>query len=368
MKKKIIYLFNVILVLVTISSCSSTTSNKSIGITSHTHSYSSKVVEPTCTEQGYTLFTCVNGDDYYKDNYKNALGHSFTEGEKNFLCTRCGKSEADGFTFKQATMDGEACYAVTGVNSTAVINGILNVPRKYESLPVRGIMNWSFSSVTKEVKKVLIHDNIKNIFSDLWHGTGIYTPDWETMSSLEEIVFDSTCSDMRIEAGAFNNCPKLAKVNITKGMIKYAPADAVTTENGGTAEYIFKGTPYFKNNTTIKNGLYYIADLLLYANLNEISSTLTIDNDTIWINPCIFNKCTFLKSVIIPNSVTFIGKSAFLNCSNLETINFCGTISQFKEIFIEPSAFSGIKAKSITCTDGTVTSYKYNGYTYNIGN
>lgn len=363
MKKIFIGLFDILLVLSMLTGCSSNGGDK----TPHIHSYISTIIQPTCTEQGYTLYTCEGEDYSYKDNYIDALGHNWTEGERNYICTRCSKYETDGYTFKLATMDGESCYVITGVNSTAVANGVLNIPRKYESLPVRGIMNWSFSSVTKQVKKILIHDNIKNIYSDLWHGTSIWTPDWETMSTLEEIVFDSTCSGMRIEAGAFSNCPKLAKANIREGMIKYVPADAVTTTNGGTAEYIFKDTPYFKNNATNKNGLYYIADLLLFADLNEISSSISIDAGTVWINPCIFNKCTFLKSITIPNSVVTIGKNAFNGCVNLETITFSGTVAEFKKISIGVSAFSGTKATSIICNDGIVTSYTNNGYSYQIG-
>jgi hypothetical protein len=354
--------------LLMLTGCSSNNSGANNGNNSaHTHSYTTQVIAPTCTEQGYTLHTCVDGDDSYKDSYTNPLGHSWVEGEKNYHCSRCNQSEAEFFTFKQGTMDGESCYVITNVTSKAVINNTLEVPRKYESLPVRGIMNWAFSGVTKEVKKVIIHSNIKNIYSNLWHGTGTWTPDWETMSSLEEIVFDTSCSGMRIEAGAFNNCPSLAKANISKGMIKYAPADPVTTQNGGTAEYLFKGTPYFTNYANCKSGLYYIADLLLYADLNEINSNITIDSGTVLINPCLFNKCTSIERVTIPNSIGVIGSQAFNGCAKLASITYSGTVSQFKSMIIGPSVFSGTKAKSITCNDGNVTSYTYNGYTYEIG-
>lgn len=369
MKKTFICLTILLLSIALFSSCSSNESNNGTSgsnNTQHAHAYSTKVIAATCSEQGYTLHTCPCGD-VYKDNYKDALGHSWISGEKNYYCSRCNKSEADGFSFHLATMDGESCYTITNVSSNAVINGILEVPRKYESLPVRGIMNWAFSSVTMQVKKLIIHDNIKNIFSDIWHGTGIWTPDWDTMSTLEEIVFDKTCSGMRIEAGAFNNCPKLSKANIKKGMIMYAPADAVTTQNGGTGEYLFKDTPYFKNNATIKNGLYYIADLLLYANLNEVNSSTKIDEGTVFINPCIFNKCTFLKSIYIPSSVLSIGKDAFNGCLSLESIIYNGTVEQFNAISVGPNSFGNLKAKSITCNNGSVTRYYYNGYTYTVG-
>ncbi len=43
------------------------------------HKYVDKVVDPTCTEKGYTLHTCERGDNEYKDNYKDALGHEYGE-------------------------------------------------------------------------------------------------------------------------------------------------------------------------------------------------------------------------------------------------------------------------------------------------
>ncbi|MDD4157552.1 MAG: leucine-rich repeat protein [Candidatus Cloacimonetes bacterium] len=366
MKKIFIGLFSLLLGITLLSGCSFENSGGGGGETQHTHSYSTVVVAATCTSEGYTVHKCSCGDSYI-DSKTSALGHNWVEGERNYSCSRCGRVETEGFTFKLATMDGESCYAVTNATSKAVVNGVLEIPRKYESLPVRGIMNWSFSAVTEQVKKIIIHDNIKNIYSNLWHGTSIWTPDWDTMSALAEIVFDSTCSGMRIEAGAFNNCPNLARANIKKGMISYVPCDAVTTQNGGSAEYIFKGTPYLTNNLTKKNGLNYLADLLLYADLNEISSNITIDSDTVWINPCVFNKCTFIKSVAIPKTVKSIGKEAFNGCSQLEIITFNGTMAEFKKIAIAPSVFSGTKATSVTCADGSVTSYTYKGYTYHIG-
>ena len=44
----------------------------------HQHEYVEKTVESTCTEKGYTEFTCECGHSY-KDNYVEELGHSFGE-------------------------------------------------------------------------------------------------------------------------------------------------------------------------------------------------------------------------------------------------------------------------------------------------
>ena len=54
----------------------------------HTHSYTTAVTAPTCTEDGYTTHTCACGYSY-KDTYTKALGHSY----KNGKCTRCGAAD-----------------------------------------------------------------------------------------------------------------------------------------------------------------------------------------------------------------------------------------------------------------------------------
>ncbi len=43
----------------------------------HTHDYKTVVTAPTCTEQGYTTYTCECNDSYV-DDYVNASGHSYT--------------------------------------------------------------------------------------------------------------------------------------------------------------------------------------------------------------------------------------------------------------------------------------------------
>ena len=79
------------------------------------HTYTSKVTEPTCTEQGYTTHTCHCGDTY-TDTYVDATGHSYREwteinapsctemGEEKRTCS-CGafetkKTNAKGHDYK----------------------------------------------------------------------------------------------------------------------------------------------------------------------------------------------------------------------------------------------------------------------------
>ncbi|MBQ8833656.1 MAG: leucine-rich repeat protein [Oscillospiraceae bacterium] len=54
----------------------------------HTCQYTPETVAPTCTELGYTKYSCTCGDVYLED-YVEALGHDYESGE----CTRCGDAD-----------------------------------------------------------------------------------------------------------------------------------------------------------------------------------------------------------------------------------------------------------------------------------
>ena len=55
------------------------------GALNHEHTYTSVVTDPTCTEVGYTTYTCSCGDSY-KDNETEALGHIDENGD--YECDR----------------------------------------------------------------------------------------------------------------------------------------------------------------------------------------------------------------------------------------------------------------------------------------
>ena len=53
------------------------------------HHYEAVVTGPTCTEQGYTTYTCSVCGDSYVGDYVDALGHDYADG----ACTRCGEED-----------------------------------------------------------------------------------------------------------------------------------------------------------------------------------------------------------------------------------------------------------------------------------
>ena len=104
---------------------------------SHTHSYSTESIEPTCQENGYTVFTCDSCGDSYREktsdnvahNYSAWTGYSNSDGDHHLsVCRYCGRTTGEStdcdtisFAFEDGshhvclvcgTLDGEAMERV----------------------------------------------------------------------------------------------------------------------------------------------------------------------------------------------------------------------------------------------------------------
>lgn len=81
--------------------------------TKHTHSHSSTVTPPNCTEQGYTTYTCECGNSYVTD-YVDAIGHSDADGD--YRCDICLSMtidvNRDGMLDVNDLMDLLVCLAI----------------------------------------------------------------------------------------------------------------------------------------------------------------------------------------------------------------------------------------------------------------
>ena len=85
---------------------------RAIPVLSHTHHYITTTVEPTCTERGYTKYTCEKCGNSYNADYEKPLGHNFGEwkeikpateeedGLKERTCARCGETEEQAIPAK----------------------------------------------------------------------------------------------------------------------------------------------------------------------------------------------------------------------------------------------------------------------------
>lgn len=94
------------------------------------HEYSETIVNPTCTEQGYTLHACKKCSHNYKDNFTDALGHDYiwtttkqptetTKGTETGVCSRC----QDTITRDIPELNHEHSYTETIVAPTCTAKG-----------------------------------------------------------------------------------------------------------------------------------------------------------------------------------------------------------------------------------------------------
>jgi hypothetical protein len=94
----------------------------------HQHNYSSTITTPTCTDQGYTTYTCECGDSYV-DDYVEATGHAWDDGvvdkeptetesgSKTLTCTTCKETKTVAIPNKNHVHDYTA--TVTAPTCTA---------------------------------------------------------------------------------------------------------------------------------------------------------------------------------------------------------------------------------------------------------
>jgi len=87
----------------------------------HTHSYVAVVTAPTCTEQGYTTYTCACGDTY-KDDYVDATGHTeVVDAAVAPTCTATGLTEGKHCSVCDTVLVPQEVVAATGHDYTTVV-------------------------------------------------------------------------------------------------------------------------------------------------------------------------------------------------------------------------------------------------------
>ena len=292
------------------------------------HTYGAVITAPTCTEKGYTTYTCHCGDNYI-DDYVDVLGHTevvkeavaptctatgWTESRYcpicdevfvarevvpatghtmvDNVCVTCGHSECLSFSLKS---DGTYSISVT---DRSKLPAELIIPTSYLGKAVTGILNYAFSDCTG-LTTVIIPNSVTSIGNDAFKGctnlTSITIPDSVTSigssalsgcSSLTSIIIPDSVTS--IGSAAFYDCTSLTNITIPEG---------VTSIGYSTFGYCGSLT------------------------------SINIPDSVTSIGSAAFYGCAGLTSITIPDSVTSIGYEAFLGCDSLVsiTIPFVGT-------------------------------------------
>ena len=240
------------------------------------HNYDEEVTAPTCTEQGFTKYSCDCGHSYC-DNYVDELGHTdgewvtdtnatcIAEGSKRQICSVCSatlKTEAipqteHSYKDNVCTTCGDEIFSQgleyevefhKFIGNYCVITGIgtcldkdIVIPSKINNMPVKTIGQSAFLDVDF-IETVTLSRNVNIIQSDAFLDC----------DNLKKISMPSIST---IEDYAFGRCVSLTEV-------------------------------------------------VLPRNLNKIGV-------------CAFAMCTSLETIVIPDSVIQIQKQAFLLCNSL---------------------------------------------------
>ena len=98
--------------------------NSSTILSPHIHTYIKQEIKPTCTEDGYTKYSCDCGVSY-KDNFTSPLGHSYSKwstikeattsstGTKECVCSQCGNRLAEELPKLTAINGVDAAVKIT---------------------------------------------------------------------------------------------------------------------------------------------------------------------------------------------------------------------------------------------------------------
>ena len=256
------------------------------------HSYIKTVVEPTCTEQGYTIYKCETCGETYKDDYVKALGHTEVIDEAVApTCTQSGLTEGkhcsvcNAVLVKQEKID--ALGHTFSNNAQFCLNGCGKVNPNYVAPDTSTVQTGSCGD------NVIYSLNTETGVLTI-SGTGEMTGSpFSQNSSIKSVIIENGVTS--IVAYAFSGCTSLTSITIPDSVVSIG-------------ESAFDGCTSLVSVTLSK-------------------SITTIEYST-------FFGCSSLTSIEIPKSVTTIVNFAFCNCTNLTDVYYAGTQSEWNKINI----------------------------------
>ncbi|MDE7453861.1 MAG: leucine-rich repeat domain-containing protein [Clostridia bacterium] len=323
----------------------------------HAHDYSAETeVAPTCTEKGYTLHTCACGESY-KDNFVDATGHDYEADVKDVDpdCTEkgytlhtcaCGESYKDNFVDAL----GHTEVIDEGYEATCTKNGLTEgkhcsvcdtVITEQEKIPAghffeNGKCIKCGLVETTEGLEYRLNDDGKS-YSVCGIGTATDTA----------IVIPDEYLGLPVTAigkQAFSGCEEITSITIPASITNIGE-DAFTYSISFTGVYISDLESWCKISFAdfSSNPLTYAHNL--YVD-NELLTDLVIPESITEIGKFAFADCTYLTSVTIHNNVSSIGESAFSGCYLLDCIYISDLVSwcnlSFEDIDSNP-LFHGVK-------------------------
>ncbi len=289
----------------------------------HTHSYEKEVRDPTCTEGGYTVYSCECGDSYTAD-FVDLMEHNFVNG----FCIAC--EEAEYFNFK--LLDNNT-YTISAKN-TLKIPSVLLIPSLYKGVPITSIGDFGFSDCSSIVT-LEIPSSIVSIGNRAFGGCSaltsivvaednqnycslngnLYSKDKTTLIQYaigkQEGTFIIPKSVTTIKSYAFDNCLALSSIEIHSSVTSIGDSafgncsslTSIDVSEDSQSYCSLNDDLYNKDKTT----------LIQYA-IGKQENSFVVPDGVTTIENSAFTNCSSLTVLTIADSVTTIGNSAFTGC------------------------------------------------------
>ncbi len=266
----------------------------------HKHNYAITVTNPTCTEEGYTTYTCNCGYTY-TDDYVDALGHNFdsdcTTADK---CKRCEVTANaniwHAFDDDCTTADKcEDCEVTANANIWHAFDDDCTTADKCENC-------YQFAKT-----------NVAHAFDDDCT-TADKCANCEVIANANaEHTFDNDCTT----ADKCENCEVTATANAEHTYVNEVceVCGTHTPSEGLSYQLTNNGTAY------AVSGIGTCTDTVLYIPSKYNGLPVTS------IGSAAFYNCSGLTSILIPDSVTSIGSSAFSGCDSLTSVVISASVT-----------------------------------------
>ena len=330
------------------------------------HTYTATVKNPTCTKQGYTTFTCYCGESYI-DMYVDSLGHSFGEwytqdstcenqGYKIRQCNNCSEYdivpfpladhiESEWIVERVATCTEEGSHYKKCLNCDKVTIK--------ETIPCleHDYRNWyvaEHGDTCEENTYTSTCRDCKNVGTR----TGTYEDhSWNYAYEFDENMHWKTCSSCEAEAnekashvadngGACSTCGY--PIAPTEGINYEVSSDgtyATVTSYSGTATKVRIASTY--NGVPVR-----VIGERAFNNNKAITFVIIPDGVTsiegyegFYEAWGAFYGCKNLNNIVIPDSITSIEEYAFYCCSSLTEIGISDSVTSIGEYAFYGTAY-----------------------------
>ena len=256
--------------------------------------------------------------------------------------------------FSDSTKSGEEIFAVI----TSLKLPLGEIPgKKAEDMTLRGnTLNLFASGVLREIEyyiKDIALFGIKEIGYRAFNSGSNY--------SLSSVKIPKSVT--KIGSEAFKSCYEIESLEIPDSVTEigdkaFRGCDKIksleipdSVKEIGDKAFEYTGINELSHPClTIKNGVAIKDGTVLYQ--ANYTSNVTLPDGVTKIGEKAFYECRWLHSMVLPESLKEIDDNAFFECDYLETLEFKGTVAQWKAVKKGVDLCFRIGTRTVKCTDG----------------